>query len=187
MKPTNPTILAFAGSTRRDSVNKKLARLAAAKATSLGAEGVFLDIADYEMPLYDGDIEREVGIPEAANRFAAEVERADALIVASPEYNGAFSPVLKNSIDWATRVERRLFRKPTALMSGTPGSRGGVRGLAILRATLENMAVPVIETELAVPEATLHVEGDASASDELDAKIETLVAELISATVGVAV
>ena len=125
-----PKILVFAGSARNNSINKQLAQIAAATADELGAEGIFVDLADYEMPLYDGDLELD-GIPEAAHRFAEVAAEADGIVIVSPEYNGAYSPLLKNTIDWATRVDRRLFAKPTGLISGSPGRMGGQRGLAI--------------------------------------------------------
>ena len=94
------SIVTFAGSARRGSLNKKLARGAALVAESLGAEGVFVDLGDYPLPIYDGDLEVSEGIPENARALAELIEDADGLFIASPEYNGAYSALLKNTIDW---------------------------------------------------------------------------------------
>ena len=174
-----PKILVFAGSTRNHSINKQLAQIAAAKANELGGEGVFIDLADYEMPPYHGDVERDDGIPDAARRFAGLVADADGIVIASPEYNGAYSPLLKNTIDWVTRVDRGLFARPTALISGSPGRMGGKRGLAILRATLENIHVPVIDEQASIPDAgNKIIDGslrDPDAENQLERVIEGLI------------
>ena len=94
-------ILSLAGSLRSESANKKLAREAI---RLLGAAWLanaeYADLRDYPMPIYDGDQERADGIPDAVQRLAAKIVGADALIVATPEYNGGISSVLKNTIDW---------------------------------------------------------------------------------------
>ena len=115
-----PKILVFAGSTRNHSINKQLAQIAAAKANELGGEGVLIDLADYEMPLYHGDVERDDGIPDAARRFAELVSDADGIVIASPEYNGAYSPLLKNTIDWVTRVDKASSRGQPPSSVGHP-------------------------------------------------------------------
>lgn len=143
----------FAGSARRSSINKQLARIIAEVASGSGGVGVFADLADYPLPLYDGDLEQAEGIPANAYRFASLVEGADALVYVSPEYNGAYTPLLKNTIDWVTRIDRRVFAKPTALASASPGGTGGRNGLKLLRATLEHMAVPVIDEQFTLPHA----------------------------------
>ena len=181
-----PKILVFAGSARNNSVNKQLAKIAAAKADELGAEGIFVDLADYEMPLYHGDLELDEGIPEAASRFAKVAADADGIVIVSPEYNGAYSPLLKNTIDWATRVDRGLFRKPTGLISGSPGRMGGKRGLAILRATLENIRVPVIDQQVSIPDAGTKILDGNLTDPEAELDVRNVIEALIKLTQRVA-
>ncbi|MDH3316552.1 MAG: NAD(P)H-dependent oxidoreductase, partial [Gammaproteobacteria bacterium] len=93
-------ILAFAGSTRRESWNKKLIRVAVKGAKSVGAEVTLVDLADYPMPLYDGDLEQEKGIPEYGLKFKQLMKEHDGILLSCPEYNSSISGVLKNTIDW---------------------------------------------------------------------------------------
>ncbi len=145
-----PTVVAFAGSTRQSSLHKELARGAAHEAERMGAVGRFIDLADLPMPLYDWDLEQAEGVPQQAIDLHAALADADVLFIASPEYNGGFTAVLKNAIDWVTRVEKTVFARPTVLASTSSGRGGGARGLALLRTNLEHMAVPVVG-EFSVP------------------------------------
>lgn len=152
-------ILAFAGSLRSSSWNKKLTRIAAAGARAVGADVTELDLRDLPMPLYDGDIEREQGLPPNAKVFKRMLIECDGMLIGSPEYNSAVSAVLKNVIDWASRPEPGepplvAFKgKVAGLMSASPGNLGGVRGLAALRSILGNIGVIVIPTQLGIPRA----------------------------------
>ena len=112
-----PTILTLAGSARRDALNKQLARIAAEQASGQGAEGTFIDLADYPPPLYDGDFEQSDGIPNNAVQLAELIKEADGLLIASHEYNGATHRYSRTPIDWVTRVDYRAFAKPTAIAS----------------------------------------------------------------------
>ncbi|NOT85612.1 MAG: NAD(P)H-dependent oxidoreductase, partial [Methylococcaceae bacterium] len=98
-------ILAFAGSARKDSFNQKLVNIAARGAESVGAAVTVLTLADFEMPLYNADFEASFGLPEKAKAFKQLLIEHDGFLIASPEYNSAFSPLLKNVIDWASRAE----------------------------------------------------------------------------------
>lgn len=150
-------IATLAGSIRNGSLNAQLARLATDTARELGAEGVFIDLARYPLPLYNADLEQSQGIPAKAVEVAEQILAADGLVIASPEYNGAYSAQLKNTIDWVTRVEYRAWARPTALMSATPGRSGGRRGLDILRSTLKNMGVPLVGAQLALAQAPMRI------------------------------
>ena len=97
-----PKILAFAGSTRKESFNKKLVKIAADAARAAGAQVTYLDLRDIPMPLYDGDLEAEQGIPENAKKFKAMLLAHDGFLISAPEYNSSISGVLKNAIDWAS-------------------------------------------------------------------------------------
>jgi NAD(P)H-dependent FMN reductase len=96
-------ILAFAGSTRRESWNKKLIRVAVKGAEAVGAEVTLVDLADYPMPLYDGDLENEKGIPDNGVKFKRLMHAHDGFLISCPEYNSSISGVLKNTIDWTSR------------------------------------------------------------------------------------
>ena len=155
-----PKILVFAGSTRSESYNKKLARLAADSANSAGAQATFVDLRDLAIPLYDGDLEDSQGLPEGAKKFKKLLQESDGIIIASPEYNSSVTAVLKNTIDWASRQESDdepslvAFRGKTALLlSASPGGLGGLRGLVHLRAILGNIGVIVLPDQLAISAA----------------------------------
>ena len=153
-------ILAFAGSARRDSFNRKLVALAAEGVASQGVEVNIYEFGEYPIPLYDGDLEQAEGLPENAIRFKQALISHDGFLIASPEYNSAYSPLLKTAIDWASRAEQAdepplaAFRgKTAALMATSPGGLGGLRGLAALRMLLANISVQVCTTQLAIPKA----------------------------------
>lgn len=165
-------ILAFAGSTRRDSWNKKLIRVAARAAESAGAKVSLVDLADYPMPLYDGDLERDKGIPENGLAFKRLMHEHDGFLISCPEYNSSISGVLKNTIDWASRRvegEKPLecFKgKVVTLMSASPGRLGGLRGLVHVRAILGNIGCIVLPEQVAVPSANEAFDSDGELKDE---------------------
>lgn len=157
--PYVPRIVAFAGSTRKDSFNKKLVKVAIAGARAAGAAVTEIDLGDLPMPLYDGDLEEAEGLPVGARRFREALLANDGLLIASPEYNSSISGVLKNAIDWASRPqpgEKPLAcfaGKVASLMSASPGALGGLRGLATVRSILGNIGVIVLPDQVAVPRA----------------------------------
>lgn len=151
-------VLAFAGSTREASVNKKLANEAAKIARQMNANVTVIDLKDYQMPFYDEDLEKQ-GMPEKAKEFRRLMLKNDIIIIASPEYNGSLSGVLKNTIDWASRTEngqasREAFQgKKFVIMAAFPGGGGGARGLVHLRKILENLGGIVVTQQVIVPDA----------------------------------
>lgn len=155
-----PKILVFAASNRIDSLNRKLARAAESALRLEGAATTYIELRDYPLPLYDGDLEEEEGLPLAAVQLRSVIRDHDLLAIASPEFNGSFSPLLKNAIDWASRPEpgeRHLeaFRgKLAALMSASPGAGGGRRGLRHLRELFEMIGVRVLPSELVIGRAS---------------------------------
>jgi NAD(P)H-dependent FMN reductase len=152
----SPKILILAGSTRKESVHRKLARHLETTLRAAGADATFADLRDYPLPLYDGDLEAEQGRPAEAIVLKELARNADAFLIASPEYNGSYPAVLKNAIDWISRPdpgERSLavFRgKPAAIVAASPGPHGGVRGLKQLRELLGMIGVDV-RSELGIP------------------------------------
>ena len=182
-------ILAFAGSLRRESLNKKLVLAAAGKLRDAGLETTTIDLRDYPMPIYDGDLEEQEGIPENALRLKTLFGEHEGLLISSPEYNSSISAVLKNTIDWLSRSTEgeaplAAFRgKTAALLSASPGDGGGLRGLVTLRSILGNIGVLVLPTQLAVPRAHKAFAEDGSLIDEgLDGRLSSLTAELADIT-----
>lgn len=145
-----PKILAFAGSLRRDSWNKKMVKAAAEGAREAGAEVTILDLAEFPLPLYDGDGEKTNGLPENVHKLKDIFKQHDGFLVASPEYNAGYSGVLKNFTDWLSRPREgdkpfEIFSmKPVAAMSASPGALGGNRMLASLRSHLLHMQMLVV-------------------------------------------
>jgi NAD(P)H-dependent FMN reductase len=182
-------ILAFAGSTRRDSFNKKLIRVAAEAAREAGGDVTLIDLADFPLPLYDGDLEAESGQPENSQRLYELFKSHQALLLSCPEYNSSISAVLKNVIDWVSRPrpgEPELVAftgKVAALLSASPGGFGGMRGLVHVRAILGNIGTLVIPSQVAVPKANEAFNADGSLRDEkLAQRIAKLAKELVVTT-----
>ena len=175
-------ILAFAGSARRQSLNKKLLKIAAAGAQAAGAELTLIDLADFEMPIFNQDLESERGMPGKAVEFKKLMIAHDGLLIASPEYNGAFSPLLKNTLDWASRSESAdeaplvAYRgKTAAILATSPGGLGGMRGLGMLRMLLGNLGVIVLPDQQAVPNGLKIFNDDGSMiDDKLEKRLRTL-------------
>ncbi len=176
-----PNILAFAGSTRVDSFNKKLVGIGVAGARAVGAEVTLFDLRDVPMPLYDGDLEAREGIPPNAQKFKALMLAHQGLLISAPEYNSGMTGVLKNAIDWASRSapdEAPLacfVGKVAALMSASPGALGGLRGLVHVRSILNNIHVLVLPDQVAVPRAHEAFNPDGTLKDaKQQASIEQL-------------
>lgn len=151
-------ILAFAGSSREGSVNKKLVHITALAAQKEGASVTAIDLADYPMPLFNQDLEAEQGMPEKAHEFKKLLIEHDGFLIASPEYNSTFSPLLKNVIDWASRAESdneppllAYKGKTASIMAASPGALGGLRGLVFLRMLLGNIGITVLPEQQAIP------------------------------------
>ena len=166
-----PRILAFAGSLRKESFNKKLAAIAVSGARKAGAEVAFINLEDLPLPLFDQDLESEQGMPENGARLKKLFIDHDGLLIACPEYNSSITAVLKNAIDWVSRPapgEPSLvaFRgKVATLMSASPGALGGLRALVHVRAILGNIGVIVLPDQIAVPKAHEAFNADGSLRD----------------------
>jgi NAD(P)H-dependent FMN reductase len=135
-------LLAFAASLRRDSWNKKLLTQAAELARAGGAEVDVADFAEFDMPLYNADLQAAAGIPPGAQALARRVTAADGIMIASPEYNFSLPGTLKNTIDWVSRLKPMPLRgKHGLLLSASTSLVGGIRGLWQLRIPLEGLGV----------------------------------------------
>jgi len=167
-------LLFFAGSTRDGSFNKKLAALAHHIAEANGIEAVLVDLKDYPMPIYNADLEADGGPPERARAFKALLEEYEGVFIASPEYNSSVTPLLKNTIDWVTRVRAKgetgleVFKTRVFAISGaSPGYYGAMRSLLHLRQILEvGVGATVIPQQIALPRAMDAFEEDGSLKDK---------------------
>lgn len=170
---TSPRILAFAGSLRKDSFNKKLVRVAAEMARQAGAEVTLIDLADYPMPIYDGDIEASSGLPDNARKLKELFNSHQGLLISTPEYNSSLSAVLKNAIDWVSRKGdpsegslRDFTGKVAGLVAASTGALGGLRCLVHLRAILGNIGVVVIPEQFALAKADGAFDADGKLKEE---------------------
>ena len=164
-------ILAFAGTTRTEALNKKLIRVAAAAAREAGAEVTLIDLRDLPLPLYDGDLEAREGIPENAMKLKELLKSHRGMLLSTGEYNSSITGVLKNAIDWASREAPgegvlECFRDRIAgLVSASPGALGGLRALFHVRQILGNIGVLVIPEQLALSRAHEAFNADGSLVD----------------------
>jgi len=125
-------IIAFAGSSSKNSINKQLATYTAHLFKNSEVE--VLNLSDYEMPIYSVDKETETGIPQSAHDFYAKIGSADLLVISFAEHNGAYSTAFKNIFDWTSRINGKTFQeKPTLLLATSPGPRGGSSVLEIAK------------------------------------------------------
>jgi chromate reductase, NAD(P)H dehydrogenase (quinone) len=151
--------LLFSGSLRKDSLNKKL--ITATKnilsidepKTEIKKEITVADLKELNIPIYDGDVE-SIGFPEGVQQLGELIKKSDALIIASPEYNGSIAGPLKNCIDWVSRLRPNPFNeKPVLLMGASPGTFGAIRSLSTTRTPLENLNCYVYPKPFALPKA----------------------------------
>ncbi|MEO9336003.1 NADPH-dependent FMN reductase [Mesorhizobium sp. SB112] len=156
----NPKILVFAGSIRTGAYSGRTADAAQRELALQGAEVTRISLADYPLPIMDQDLEKEHGVPENAMKLARHIAAHDGLLIASPEYNSSIPPLLKNTIDWVSRIHKdggRPFKpysgKVAGLCSSSDGNFAGIRGLYHLRSVLMNCQIEVITPQCSVPRA----------------------------------
>jgi chromate reductase, NAD(P)H dehydrogenase (quinone) len=168
---SNIRILAFAGSLRAQSFNKKLVAVAAEAARELGCDVDLLDLRDFPMPIYDGDYEQSHGQPQSAKHLKARILACDALLVGCPEYNASITAVLKNTIDWLSRPqagEPSVFKgRPAALLAASMGPIGGLRGLSPVRDIFTQLGVLTVPTQFALGTAQNAFDGDGKLIDPM--------------------
>lgn len=147
-------VLAFAASLKKDSLNRKLIALAAAIARAEQADVDLAEFSEFNMPLYDGDLDASQGLPEGGRELKRRVEAASALIISVPEYNYSIPGTLKNAIDWVSRSRPMPWRgRSVYLMSASPSPMGGIRGLWQTRIPLEGCGSIVFPDMFALPHA----------------------------------
>ncbi len=153
-------LLAFSGSARQSSWNQQLVEMAAHYARSQNIETTVINLGDFDLPIFDEDLERESGTPDAAARLKQLMFGHQGFLISSPEYNSSIAPLLKNAIDWASRkgpdeTPQQAFRgKVIGLMSASPGGLGGLRGLVHVRSIFGNLGSLVVPSQVAVGNAT---------------------------------
>jgi len=187
MPRSRPRILVFAGSIRSGSYSAQLAA-AVAKTLALRDCGVSLiSLADYALPIYDGDLEAESGVPEAAKALHQQFLAHQGLFIATPEYNSSLPPLLKNAIDWVSRVKGgprdpspwkgRVF----SVGASSPGAFGGMRALMHLRQVLEvGLGCLVLPEQVVLPSAAQGFAADGSvAGERTQAQVEALAGRLV--------
>jgi chromate reductase, NAD(P)H dehydrogenase (quinone) len=173
-------VLVFAGSARRESLNKKLARVAADAARAAGGEVTFVDLDDFPMPVYHGDLEAAEGMPENGRKLREVFIAHDALLISSPENNQSVPSLLKNTIDWLSRgtgdgkgLNSGLapYRgKVAGLLGATPGPWGTLRGMPHLRQILSGLGVLVLANVVALARADQAFDEDGKLKDARTAK-----------------
>lgn len=174
-------IVTFSGSVRLNSVNTALVNSASALVEAAGHEVDAINLGAAQLPVYDGDVQNTHGIPMAAEAMATRIANADGLLIASPEYNGGPSPLLKNTIDWVTRVEMTLFAdKPIGLLAASPGGGGGAHGLGILTQIFTYMRCTLHEEPFTLPKAFDAITDGAVGGDDA-ARLSTWVDGYLSA------
>ncbi|ODS01086.1 hypothetical protein AUC68_11940 [Methyloceanibacter methanicus] len=177
-------LLFFAGSAREGSHNKKLARLGQKVAEANGIEAVFADLCDYSMPIYHGDLEDAEGVPERAQALKALLAEYDGVMIVTPEYNAGIPALLKNTLDWVSRVrtEPDVFRTRVFAVSGaSPGYYGAMRSLLQLREILAvGLGATVIPQQMALPGAMKAFAEDGSLVDDTRQKMFADVVEALA-------
>lgn len=159
---TNPNILIFSGSIRTDSKNALLAKAIATALPEHGGSPTLVSLQDYEMPIYNGDLEARDGAPKTAQDFARLMSDHDGVVIVSPEYNAGMPPILKNTLDWVSRIRPQEgeqlspFKGPVfALAGASPGSLATIRNLTATRTMLsQGFGALIIPEQVGVPQAS---------------------------------
>jgi chromate reductase len=165
-------ILAFSGSGRKDSYNTKVVNIAAQGATEAGAKVTIVDLAEFDMPIFNEDLESKEGMHSGGQKFKRLLIEHDGFLISSPEHNSSYSALLKNSIDWASRqvegeTPMQAYKgKVAGIMGASPGALGGLRGLVSLRMLLENIGVMVLPGQKAVSKVHTLLDDNGHLADE---------------------
>jgi chromate reductase, NAD(P)H dehydrogenase (quinone) len=177
-----PKILVIPGSTRTGSHNVRLAALAAKELTLLDAEVTRISLADYPLPIYEADLDARTGQPANALRLKQMMSAHHGIFITSPEYSASVTPLLKNALDWVSRVREKgdptyaaFKNRVFAIASASPASSGGLRSLMALRQILElGCGALVMPEQVAIPSAEF-------AFDQMDDLVEMRLGNLLRA------
>ena len=167
-------VLVFGASLRQGSLNRRLAGFAATVVEAQGATAELARLSDFDCPSYDQDVDVGQGVPPGASRLCERLLAADAFLIASPEYNASMPGVLKNIIDWTSRIRPQPFNgRQGLLMSASPSMAGGNRGLWALRIPLEHLGARVYPDMFSLAQAHQALDADGRIADpELRARFE---------------
>lgn len=166
-------ILVFAGSIRTGAYSGKTADAAMKELAEQGAEVTRISLGDYPLPIVDQDFEKEEGVPENAYRLGRLIAAHDGMLICSPEYNASIPPLLKNALDWVSRIRKdggRPFKpfegKVAGLCSSSDGAFAGARGLYHLRAVLMHCQVEIITPQCSIARASGAFDEDGELKEE---------------------
>ncbi|MGH9323262.1 MAG: NADPH-dependent FMN reductase [Vicinamibacteria bacterium] len=174
-------VLVFAASLRSGSLNRKLAALAARVAERSGAAVDLALMGDFDVPLYDGDLEKAEGIPPGAHELKRRLDESDAFILSSPEYNASMPGTIKNLIDWSSRFRPQPFDgRHGLLLSASPSLAGGNRGLWALRVPLEHLGARIFPDMFSLAMAHKAFDGDEIGDAALRERFEKNVEAFLS-------
>lgn len=180
------SILVLPGSRRSGAISGRVLMAIVRRLEGQGAKADAVLSADLTAPLYDGDEEDNEGVPDSIKVLNQRMDRAAALVVVSPEYNGLFPPLLKNTLDWMSRSTdeqpgAKVFRgKPVLLIGSSPGANGGLRALPHLRTQMANLGMHVYGPQLAVGQASKKVDEQGQViDDDLAQRLDNLVAGFV--------
>jgi NAD(P)H-dependent FMN reductase len=175
-------LLAMPGSARSESYNRRVLQIMIRGARDAGADVTLFEPRDHVMPLYDGDLESSAGLPPAAAELQQLFAAHDGFLLASPEYNGFFTPLVKNTLDWLSRPlpdgsgkpgTVHVRGKPAGIASASPGALGGIRSLQHTRLYLSNLGFIVVPEQTGVPNASKAFDADGELiDDKLRAAVE---------------
>jgi chromate reductase len=153
--PSPIRVLAFAGSARRESLNRKFLAVAVQVLVDSGADVTVADLNELSLPLYHGDLEEAHGLPANAVKLIGLIASHRGLLVASPEYNSMITPLLKNTIDWCSRADENPFEgRAAAVISASPGPLGGVRSLQMAQQLLLKLGCQIVPGQCYLPNAS---------------------------------
>jgi len=177
-------ILAFSASARKESLNRKLLAIAVRATRDAGGEVTLIDLNDYPLPLYHGDLEDSEGLPANAVKLIELITQRQALLIASPEYNSMITPLLKNTIDWCTRGDANpLIGKVAAVVSASPGQFGGIRSLTLARQLLLHLGCHIVPAQVTLPHADEAFDANGNLTDPRAMKsVQTLAGALVATT-----
>jgi NAD(P)H-dependent FMN reductase len=180
--PAKPRILAFAASARRQSLNRRFLAVAVQAVQEGGAEATVIDLNDFELPIYNADLEEAQGLPGAATRLVGLIGAHQGLLVASPEYNSMVTPLLKNTLDWCSRADGDPFEgKVAAVIAASPGMYGGIRSLQLAQQLLLKLGCHVVPGQCALSLADKAFDPEGNPVDPRVLKLARgMVAKLVS-------
>lgn len=175
-------VLAFAASNSKNSINKQLVQYAGGQLTESGAQIEYLDLNDYEMPIYSVDREEESGIPQLAHDFFNKIGQSDAIVISYAEHNGNYTAAYKNIFDWASRIDMKVFQgKPMVLLATSPGAGGAASVLSIAK-TSAPFFDGQVKADISLPSFYDNFDGEMNVitNEEIKLKLENALGKLLA-------